>query len=108
MSGETQVTAGAKSEQVKAYLESTVVPVLTQALTQMCISEPDDPFNWLAQVRCVPRPWLRMAIATVLLLGLFCTTLRVGKETQPPWSRSDQTLYFRGTIVSDILFGSTR
>jgi len=43
------VTAGAKSEQVKAYLESTVVPVLTQALTQMCISEPDDPFNWLAQ-----------------------------------------------------------
>ena len=46
-----QVTAGAKSEQVKAYLESTVVPVLTQALTQMCISEPDDPFSWLAQVK---------------------------------------------------------
>mmetsp|Transcript_42239 Transcript_42239/g.99136 ORF Transcript_42239/g.99136 Transcript_42239/m.99136 type:complete len:390 (+) Transcript_42239:117-1286(+) len=49
MSSESQVTAGAKSEQVKAYLESTVVPVLTQALTQMCISEPDDPFSWLAQ-----------------------------------------------------------
>jgi hypothetical protein len=40
-----------KSQQAKQYLERTVVPVLTQALTQMCVSEPDDPFTWLAQVR---------------------------------------------------------
>lgn len=31
------------------YLENTVVPTLTQALTQMCIHEPEDPICWLAQ-----------------------------------------------------------
>jgi hypothetical protein len=41
--------------QVKAYLEATVVPVLTQGLTQMCVAEPEDPFTWLAQVwTCIP------------------------------------------------------
>jgi hypothetical protein len=40
-----------KSLQAKQYLEKTVVPVLTQALTQMCVAEPEDPFTWLAQVR---------------------------------------------------------
>jgi hypothetical protein len=39
-----------KSALAKQYLESTVVPVLTQALTQMCVQEPSDPFTWLAQV----------------------------------------------------------
>jgi len=38
-----------KSALAKQYLESTVVPVLTQALTQMCVQEPSDPFTWLAQ-----------------------------------------------------------
>jgi len=73
------ITAGAKSEQVKQcvpsamfpmrvrlthappdraprlprrYLENTVVPTLTQGLTQMCIQEPEDPICWLAQVAC--------------------------------------------------------
>ncbi|KAJ1493480.1 cyclic nucleotide-binding-like protein [Baffinella frigidus] len=41
--------ASGKSEQVKAYLEATVVPVLTQGLTQLCVAEPEDPFTWLAQ-----------------------------------------------------------
>eukprot|EP00293_Proteomonas_sulcata_P015907 CAMPEP_0184299580 /NCGR_PEP_ID=MMETSP1049-20130417/10163_1 /TAXON_ID=77928 /ORGANISM="Proteomonas sulcata, Strain CCMP704" /LENGTH=388 /DNA_ID=CAMNT_0026610057 /DNA_START=355 /DNA_END=1521 /DNA_ORIENTATION=- len=49
MSAEGKMTASGKSEQVKAYLETNVVPVLTQALTQMCLQEPDDPFSWLAQ-----------------------------------------------------------
>jgi len=35
---------------VYRYLENTVVPTLTQALTQMCIQEPEDPIYWLAQV----------------------------------------------------------
>lgn len=43
------VSASAKSEQVKQYLENTVVPTLTQALTQMCVQEPEDPIYWLAQ-----------------------------------------------------------
>ena len=38
-----------KSLQAKKYLENTVVPVLTSALTQLCIAEPEDPFTWLAQ-----------------------------------------------------------
>mmetsp|Transcript_17751 Transcript_17751/g.44868 ORF Transcript_17751/g.44868 Transcript_17751/m.44868 type:complete len:388 (-) Transcript_17751:128-1291(-) len=47
MSGDPQNNE--KSLLAKRYLEGTVVPVLTQALTQMCITEPDDPFTWLAQ-----------------------------------------------------------
>uniref|UniRef100_A0A7S0VSY4 Cyclic nucleotide-binding domain-containing protein n=1 Tax=Hemiselmis tepida TaxID=464990 RepID=A0A7S0VSY4_9CRYP len=46
MSGDAQ---NEKSLQAKKYLENSVVPVLTQALTQMCITEPEDPFTWLAQ-----------------------------------------------------------
>lgn len=42
--------ANEKSQLAKQYLENTVVPVLTQALTQMCVTEPEDPFTWLAQV----------------------------------------------------------
>ena len=36
----------------RRYLENTVVPTLTQGLTQMCIQEPEDPICWLAQVCC--------------------------------------------------------
>ena len=46
----TDAASNEKSALAKQYLESTVVPVLTQALTQMCVNEPDDPFTWLAQV----------------------------------------------------------
>mmetsp|Transcript_57329 Transcript_57329/g.150972 ORF Transcript_57329/g.150972 Transcript_57329/m.150972 type:complete len:390 (+) Transcript_57329:80-1249(+) len=38
-----------KAKKVKEYLEKDVVPVLTQALTKLCIEEPDDPFTWLAK-----------------------------------------------------------
>jgi len=38
-------------QESKKYLEGTVNPVLTQALFQMCVAEPEDPFTWLAQVR---------------------------------------------------------
>mmetsp|Transcript_11675 Transcript_11675/g.26696 ORF Transcript_11675/g.26696 Transcript_11675/m.26696 type:complete len:535 (-) Transcript_11675:122-1726(-) len=35
--------------EVRAYLEAQVVPTLTQALTEMCLKTPADPFTWLAQ-----------------------------------------------------------
>ena len=36
---------------IHRYLENTVVPTLKQALTEMCIQEPEDPICWLAQVK---------------------------------------------------------
>lgn len=35
--------------EVRAYLEGKIVPTLTQALTEMCLKTPSDPFTWLAQ-----------------------------------------------------------
>lgn len=82
MSSESQVTAGAKSEQVKAYLESTVVPVLTQALTQMCISEPDDPFSWLAQVIIISVPCLNAYSAPTFLFLRFISAAHESEQSR--------------------------
>lgn len=48
------------------YLENTVVPTLTQALTQMCIQEPEDPICWLAQVRILGKK-LRVSLVPIFV-----------------------------------------
>uniref|UniRef100_A0A7S0DYM5 Cyclic nucleotide-binding domain-containing protein n=1 Tax=Hanusia phi TaxID=3032 RepID=A0A7S0DYM5_9CRYP len=49
MSQTTDSSNVSRREAVKEYLESTVVPVLSRALTDMCVQQPEDPFKWLAR-----------------------------------------------------------
>jgi len=45
-----QGTVGvSKKEKVKQYLESSILPFLSQALTKLCAEEPEDPFEWLGR-----------------------------------------------------------
>ena len=54
-----------QQEMAPRYLENTVVPTLTQALTQMCIQEPEDPIYWLAQVSPPMVPTLPAAFGDI-------------------------------------------
>uniref|UniRef100_A0A7S4L5A0 Cyclic nucleotide-binding domain-containing protein n=1 Tax=Guillardia theta TaxID=55529 RepID=A0A7S4L5A0_GUITH len=45
-----QGTVGvSKKEKVKQYLEASILPFLSQALTKLCAEEPSDPFEWLGR-----------------------------------------------------------
>lgn len=41
-------TSSMTPAEVQKYLETLVVPVLTEALADMCLQKPHDPFKWLA------------------------------------------------------------
>jgi CRP-like cAMP-binding protein/nucleoside diphosphate kinase len=41
-------TSNMTPAEVQKYLETLVVPVLTEALADMCLQKPHDPFKWLA------------------------------------------------------------